>query len=73
MELYSEEQIQMVQYIIDSMKSYGTLDLEDMKDPEFFGGLDIVENWSHKDALEKWIILQNAITQINKNAEKQAA
>ncbi|MGL5437394.1 MAG: DEAD/DEAH box helicase family protein [Lachnospiraceae bacterium] len=71
--LYTEEQIQMVKYIIESIKNDGTLDLEDMRDPEFFGGLNVIENWSQQSDKSNWLRIQDSIKQINANAEKQAA
>jgi type I restriction enzyme R subunit len=43
--LYSEEQIQMVKCVIDWLKKHGTLQPEEMKSDEFFGGLSVPEVW----------------------------
>lgn len=71
--LYSQEQIQMVKYIIDGLKKYGTLQTGDMRDNEFFDGLDPFEVWGHKGDLDNWLRIQTTITHINENAEKRAA
>lgn len=71
--LYSEEQIQMVKYIIDSIKESGTLIADEMREAEFFGGLNPFEVWGHKGDMDNWRKVQSAIAHINENAERKAA
>ena len=71
--LYTEEQIRMVQYIIDAIKTDGTLQAEDMRDEEFFDGLNAFEVWGHKGDLENWRKIQDTVARINANAEKRVA
>ncbi|MCX7749207.1 MAG: DEAD/DEAH box helicase family protein [Clostridia bacterium] len=71
--LYSEEQICMVQYIIEALENQGTLQPDEMKDIEFFGGLDVFEVWGHDNKINDWRRIQEAIQSVNKNAEKTAA
>jgi type I restriction enzyme R subunit len=71
--LYSEEQIRMVQYIIEALETQGTLQPEEMKDDEFFGGLDIFEVWGHDNSLKAWSRVKEIIHLVNRNAEHLAA
>ncbi|GHV48184.1 DEAD/DEAH box helicase [Clostridia bacterium] len=69
---YTESQIQMVKYIIDGLKEYGTLQKEEMS-ADFFGGLQVFEVWGEESHLAKWRNLQSIIYAINNNAERMAA
>jgi type I restriction enzyme R subunit len=71
--LYTEEQIQMVKCIIEWLRDYGTLQPDDMKQYEFFGGLEVVEIWDRTNCLSEWKRIQASITAINSNAERTAA
>ncbi len=69
---YTECQIQMVKYIIDGLKEYGTLQKDEMTE-EFFGGLQVFEVWGEEPHLTKWRNIQGIINAINSNAERVAA
>jgi type I restriction enzyme R subunit len=71
--LYSEEQIQMVRCIIEWLCKYGTLQPDDMKQEEFFGGLEVIEIWGHSNRLNEWKRIQSSIYAVNSNAERLAA
>jgi type I restriction enzyme R subunit len=71
--LYSENQIQMVKCIIDWLHAYCTLQPEDMKQDEFFGGLEIIEIWGHSNRVNEWKRIQASIATVNINAERLAA
>jgi type I restriction enzyme R subunit len=71
--LYSEEQIQMVKCIIDWLRTYGTLQPDDMKQDEFFGGLEVIEIWGRYNRLNEWKRIQASIATVNNNAERIAA
>jgi type I restriction enzyme R subunit len=71
--LYSEEQIQMVNCIIDWLKKHGTLQPEEMKSDEFFGGLSVPEVWGHDNNITDWQKLKEVIQAVNGNAERPAA
>jgi type I restriction enzyme R subunit len=71
--LYSEEQIQMVKCIIDWLREYGTLQPDDMKQDEFFGGLEVIEIWGHTNRVNEWKRIQASIATVNSNAERLAA
>ena len=49
--LYTEEQIHMVKCIIDWPRTHGTLQPDDMKQEEFFGGLEVIEIWGGANRL----------------------
>ena len=70
--VYNECQIQMVKYIIDGLKAYGTLQKEEMT-VDFFGELQVFEVWGEEPHLSKWRNLQNVINSINSNAERVVA
>jgi type I restriction enzyme R subunit len=71
--LYTEEQIQMVNCIIDWLKKHGTLQPEEMKKKGFFGGLNGFEVWGHDNKIIAWRKLEAAIQSVNRNAERSAA
>jgi type I restriction enzyme R subunit len=71
--LYSEEQIQMVKCVIDWLREYGTLQPDDMKQDEFFGGLEVIEIWGHSSRVNEWKRIQASIAAVNSNAERLSA
>lgn len=69
--VYTEAQIHFVQCIMDWIITYGTLGKEDMHDPEFAGGSDIVEVFG--DNIVDFQKIMAVIDGINTNAMPLAA
>jgi len=70
-QLFTEQQITFVRYIVDWITRWGTLTPEDMKDDEFAGGADIFEIFS--DDLETFRRIRSTIETINTNAMRLVA
>lgn len=70
-QLFTEQQITFVRYIVDWITRWGTLTPEDMKDDEFAGGADIFEIFSEN--LEAFRRIRSTIETINTNAMRLAA
>jgi len=64
-------QITFVHYIVDWITRWGTFTLEDKKDDEFVGGVDILEIFN--DNLAAFQRIKAIIDTINANAIRTAA
>jgi len=69
--VYTEAQVHFVHCIMDWIITYGTLGKEDMRDPEFAGGSDIVEVFG--DNIVDFQKIMAVIDSINANAMPLAA
>lgn len=69
--VYTEAQIHFVHGVMDWIITYGTLGKEDMRDPEFAGGSDIVEVFG--DHIVDFQKIMAVIDGINTNAIPLAA
>lgn len=69
--VYTEAQVHFVHCIMDWIIAYGTLGREDMRDPEFAGGSDIVEVFG--DHIPDFQKIMAVIDSINANAMPLAA
>lgn len=67
----TEEQIYFVNCIVDYISQYGTLDLQEMADDEFAGGLSVVEVFS--DNILEFKKIMAVVGSINANARPTAA
>lgn len=63
---FTEEQIYFVNCIVDYISQYGTLDLQEMADDEFAGGLSVVEVFS--DNILEFKKIMAVVGSINANA-----
>jgi type I restriction enzyme R subunit len=69
-QLYSQEQIQLVNAIIGWLTQNGTLLSSDLMDDENFGGLSIADVF--RGQTEKWKPIQEAIYTFNRNARAES-
>lgn len=69
--VYTEAQVHFVCCIMDWIISYGTLAMEDMSDPEFAGGVDVIDIFG--DNLADFQKIRAVIEGINANAMPLAA
>lgn len=70
-QVFTEQQITFVRYIIEWITRWGTLMPEDMKDDEFAGGADIFEIFD--DNLDAFQRIRGVIETINANAMRLVA
>lgn len=69
--VYTEAQVHFVRCIMDWIINYGTLAVEDMSDPEFAGGVDVIDIFG--DNLADFQKIRAVIDSINANAMPLAA
>ena len=69
--MYTEAQVHFVRCIMDWIINYGTLAVEDMSDPEFAGGVDVIDIFG--DNLADFQKFRAVIDSINANAMPLAA
>lgn len=69
--VYTEAQVHFVHCIMDWIINYGTLALEDMSDPEFASGVDVVDIFG--DNIADFPKIKVVIASINANAMPMAA